>query len=206
MTRRRMMIILLTLVLLSLFGSMIVVVQTQQAKTQPSNSTSSSSATYKKDYEKDIKLDQVYEYEAHDAKNIIVFKSNNTYIYIQDRATIYKTQADLNEAGNEEEMAVTPVITYGTGTYEFVGNNIKYTSEKTISIGFSTVANVKARKYFSKENETFHSKVIWTKEKKGYSVNYRDIRKLYKSDYSIPNTEEEFLERYTYDPSTKDDR
>ncbi|MGT2928927.1 hypothetical protein ACVR1G_01510 [Streptococcus dentasini] len=190
-----------------LLGAISMTALVMRNNKQSSHSAPPSSSSHKQEsYEKTIELDQVYKESDTYATYYRVLKSDGTYIVVQDRANIYRTQADLDKAGNEEEMAVTPSIHYRTGTYKINGNDIKYTSNSSTAIYFSTVANVKDGKYYSIEQQNHNSNTVWTKKKNGYNTKENVVLKLYKSDYSIPNTEEEFLEQYTYDPSTKDDR
>ncbi|EHI75100.1 Uncharacterised protein [Streptococcus criceti] len=186
-----------------LLGAISMTALVMRNNKQSLHSVSHSSSSHKQEsYEKTIELDQVYKEENDDAIYYDIFKSDGTYISIQDRASIYKSETDLDKAGNEEEARIFPNIYYNIGTYKFNGDNIEYKIEQSTEIYFNDVKTYKRGKYYTIKHEHYNQRVIWKKGKKGYYINGA-LLKFQKSNYVIPNSEEEFLTQYTYDPSTR---
>ncbi|EHI75174.1 Uncharacterised protein [Streptococcus criceti] len=195
------------LIVTILLGAISMTALVMRNSKQSSHSVSHSSSSHKQEsYKKTIELDQVYEYTIHEINCYFILKSDGSYIYIEDKAGIYENEADLGEKENEEESVIYPSVNYTIGTYTSNGKNYTTTLKNSTILYFKNVINFKSGRYFEKESKKLDIQNSLKISSKGYIDQNSDLIKLRKSNYFIPDSEKQFLDQYTYDPSTKDDR
>ncbi|MGT2928932.1 hypothetical protein ACVR1G_01540 [Streptococcus dentasini] len=151
-----------------------------------------------------LKIGQTYRevYKGkHETSTYFKLVDNKNWVMFTDDGSQYKSEEDLDEAGNNEEAKVYPNLRLSLGTYNKKGNTY-YLSETEHSylMSFETVTDFKNGKYFnikeqlqtsSKRSIILGSKGYYLKNSRGY--NYFFI----KSDKSIPNSYNDFLSQYT---------
>ncbi|EHI73297.1 Uncharacterised protein [Streptococcus criceti] len=163
-----------------------------------------------------VALNQTYQYhvDSNGVRNsqIKLLKNHRYVIYIEKYT--YLSDKKLKEKERLEEQAIYPELTFTQGNYKKTGNYISLEPQHSTIIRFYDISVFHQKKYFEKENKKLMlnsgGKIIssWKGlyyQTKGINNKMNKI-KLKKSSKVIPSSEEDFLEQYTYDPSTKDDR
>lgn len=141
--------------------------------------------------------------------NGLYFKlvDEGTYIMYDDEASIYKTEEDLKNEADKEEARQYPSLYFYQGHYKKEGTDLILEDKTEIDLLFASVANYKKGIYFRVDYTKSTGTVRVKYSSQGlYFVRPRPIKNYYhKSNKKIPNSKDDFVSQYTYDPLTRND-
>ncbi|EHI73707.1 Uncharacterised protein [Streptococcus criceti] len=131
----------------------------------------------------------------------IKFVDNQHYVYMKDYS--HDTQEEIDDI-NREGDGFYPYVLFTEGQYTKDGDNLNLTPTKTMDVEFKNPEHVKDKIIASKrldEGANAGRILILTKKDGAYAENNQEnYFTLYKVNKAIPDSIEDFLKQYEYQP------
>lgn len=130
---------------------------------------------------------------------------DDSHFVAMDNQARYQTEEELQEFQNSQEHPnlYHPNILFWEGTYEKVDDDYKFTSKRSVYVEFKNVKNVKQKIIASKnivDDSNQEAYFMLIKDEEGYHLKNSFNVYLRKSQESLPNSVDDFLAQYKYEP------
>lgn len=129
-------------------------------------------------------------------------ESNGRFILLVNRA-YYKTELELDEVRKDNERNnIYPEIYLAEGRYEKNSQGFHLITERRVTIYFSSVKNIKRKVIAQKllEDQANPDEKFMTLDKKSTYYMLNDNQPVYATNEAIPDSVEDFLAQYKYEP------
>lgn len=126
------------------------------------------------------------------------------FVAMSNRAN-YQTQEELSKFQNSQEVpsSYLPNILFWEGTYEKVGRDYQLVPKRSVIVEFKDVDNIGRKIIYRKYEENLENNQEFLLVKShggGLQLQNKSKDTVYQSDMELPNSVDDFLAQYKYEP------